>query len=136
MRPFAILLLLLGAAQETRPLDLAALEKQPGKDGGWELLATADDHADVEVEAAFTIQEPAKQFRFFGQSWSVWPDLTWSDQGFEAALLLRSSKESAYRVQLSHRLQEVVHDAWYRGLIGRTLLLDRALGDAEIQALK
>ena len=29
-----------------------------------------------------------------------------------------------------------LHDAWYRGLIGRTLLLDRALGDAEIQALK
>jgi hypothetical protein len=28
-----------------------------------------------------------------------------------------------------------LHDSWYRGLIGRTLLLDRALGDAEIAAL-
>jgi hypothetical protein len=28
-----------------------------------------------------------------------------------------------------------LHDSWYRGLIGRTMLLDRALGEAEISEL-
>jgi hypothetical protein len=28
-----------------------------------------------------------------------------------------------------------LHDAWYRGLVGRTLVLDRALGDKEIASL-
>src|SRR5262249_41184258 len=43
-----------------------------------------------------------------------WPDPTWGDGGFEAALLLRAGGDSTppvrrwgYRVQLSHKYQEV-----------------------------
>jgi hypothetical protein len=110
---------LLGA-QEPTPLDLATLEKSGdlkiaeiagGKAtlGGdqWGFLSTPGDYDNVEIEASVTLQEPAKQFGYFGQHWSVWPDLRYPDQGFEAALLFRSDKDSGYRVQFSHSLQQV-----------------------------
>jgi len=113
-------LLLFAGVQET-PLDYAAFAKMPADlkgaaiaDGkavltsdGWGFLVAPDDRANVELETSFRIVEPAKQFRFFGESWSVWPDLTYPDQGFEAAILVRSGKDSGYRVQFSHKLQEV-----------------------------
>ncbi len=101
------LLMLLGAAQERKTIDLSTLEKQAGDKAPWSALLTPDDQSNVEVEATLTIQEPAKQFRFFGESWSVWPDLSFSDQGFEAAVLFRVGKDCGYRVQLSNKLQEV-----------------------------
>jgi hypothetical protein len=119
--PVLLAIPLLGAAQDPRPLDFGAMERRPAAFKGvqfadgkatlssdrWGFLVAPDEYADVEIETTFTIQEPAKQFRFFGESWSVWPDLTYPDQGFEAAILLRSGPESGYRVQFSHRLQEV-----------------------------
>ena len=114
-----ILLSLLGA-QDPEPLDLSALEKfgelkSTEIAGGratlnadkWGFLVTKTEHENIEFEATFTIQEPAKQFAFFGQHWSVWPDLTYSDGGFDAGLLLRGSKDRGYRVQLSSSLQQV-----------------------------
>src|SRR5437016_13292193 len=117
MNKIASLLLvsLLGTSQDPKTLDFAALEKQPlnlkgaqiagGKatlsNDRWGYLVTPDEHADVEIETTFTIQDAAKQFGFFGASWSVWPDLTYSDQGFEVSILARSDKESGYRIQLS-----------------------------------
>jgi hypothetical protein len=73
----------------------------------WGFLLAPGEHADLALEASFTIDEPAKQFRYFGEHWSVWPDLSYGDQGWEAALLLRAGADSGYRVQVSHRLQEV-----------------------------
>ena len=67
--------------------------------------------ADVSVTASLTIQQAAKSFRFFGEGWSVWPDPTYGDQGFEAAVLVRSGeskdwpRDFGYRVQLSHKYQ-------------------------------
>lgn len=114
----ALALLLLGTTQDN---PFAAYEKWPaglkGADisGGkaaltgerWNLLVAPGDHENVEIGTTVTIQEPAARFAFFGQSWSVWPDLTYSDQGFEAAILFRAGKDSGYRVQLSHSLQQV-----------------------------
>ncbi len=114
-----ILLTLLGK-QDPEALDLSALEKVGALKSAelagakatlnadqWGFLLTKTEHENIEVEATFTIQEPARQFSFFGQSWSVWPDLTYPDQGFEIGLLLRADKDSGYRVQLSHSLQQV-----------------------------
>jgi hypothetical protein len=69
------------------------------------LLSGAPDH--LEMSATITIREPGKQSRFFGEGWSVWPDRTFGDQGWDAALLLRSDDKSGYRVQLSHHLQQL-----------------------------
>jgi hypothetical protein len=121
MKQFAALVLLpLLGTQDLLPLDLSALEKfgelKSAEIAGakatlnadkWGFLITKTEHENIEVEATFTIQEPAKQFGFFGQHWSVWPDLTYPDQGFEIGLLVRAGKESGYRVQLSHSLQQV-----------------------------
>jgi hypothetical protein len=73
----------------------------------WSFLRSPEEFAHVEVAATVTIVEPAKQFRFFGEGWSAWPDPTFGDAGFEAGLLLRGSKDSGYRVQLSHKYQIV-----------------------------
>lgn len=121
MNTFAGSVLALTAlAQEPQGLDLASLEKSPPNlaadvtrgravvtSDGWGFLVAPGEAGDAEVEAVFTILEPAKRFRFFGEHWSVWPDLTYGDQGFEVALLLRAGKENGYRVQVSHALQEV-----------------------------
>lgn len=114
----AVLLLFLPAPAQD--LDPATLEKFPAElkaeiAGGqatvthdkWGFLLAPGEHDNVRIEATLTIQEPAKHHGFFGQHWSVWPDLTYSDGGFDAGLLLRGSKERGYRVQLSSSLQQV-----------------------------
>src|SRR5581483_1863963 len=73
----------------------------------WGFLVSPDAYANVEIETSFTIREAAKRFQFFGETWSVWPDLTYPDQGFDAAVLVRSGKDRGYRVQFSSKLQEV-----------------------------
>jgi hypothetical protein len=90
----------------------------------WSFLLNKEDVADGELTATVTLLEPAKQLGFFGQGWSAWPNPTLSDGGFEAGLLLRAGKEPVtspagipagkvalrpvgYRVQLSHKYQEV-----------------------------
>jgi hypothetical protein len=88
-----------------------APENNPGR---WAFTTSADEHADVALAATITIQQAAKSFRFFGESWSVWPDATYGDQGFEAALLVRAQPartasdgvlHAGYRVQISHKYQ-------------------------------
>ncbi len=81
----------------------------------WSYLRSPKEMPDVEVAATLTITEPAKQFRFFGESWSVWPDATFGDGGFEAALLLRAGTESGYRIQLSHKYQVLALVKWPEG---------------------
>jgi hypothetical protein len=101
-------------------VDFSTMEKSPAdakaeiRDGKaaltgdrWAFLLAPGESADVEIETTFTIETPASRFSFFGQSWSVWPDLTYSDQGFEVAVLARAGKDSGYRVQVSHSLQQV-----------------------------
>ncbi|MCE9532720.1 MAG: hypothetical protein K8T89_16610 [Planctomycetes bacterium] len=81
--------------------------KAPLTSEKWSYLRSPDDYTHVELSANVTIAEAAKQFRFFGQSWSAWPDPTFGDAGFEAALLLRADERNGYRVQISHKYQVV-----------------------------
>ena len=83
----------------------------------WSLLVSPNNLSAVEVTANVTILEPAKQFRFFGEGWSAWPDPTFGDGGFEAGVLVRGGEmvsmveghelkqEVGFRVQLSHKYQ-------------------------------
>jgi len=73
----------------------------------WSYLVGPEKAADVEVSATLTVREPGKLKSFFGESWSVWPDKTFGDQGWDAALLLRAGEASGYRVQVSVPLGEV-----------------------------
>jgi hypothetical protein len=118
---FVLLCALATAAPTVRPVDLAAWARQPSEFQGatvasgsatlasdrWAYLLSPDEYEGVQIEAVVTLREPAKQFQFFGESWSVWPDPTYGDQGYEAALLLRAGKEHGYRVQWSHRYQDL-----------------------------
>ncbi|HVE39928.1 MAG TPA: LamG-like jellyroll fold domain-containing protein [Planctomycetota bacterium] len=116
----ALILLTLLGAQDPQALDLATLEKSGELKsaeivGGkatlsgdkWGFLRTPGDYDNVEIETTLNIQEPARQFGYFGQHWSVWPDLSYPDQGFDAAILLRADKDHGYRVQFSSSLQQV-----------------------------
>ncbi|MFN6052104.1 MAG: hypothetical protein ACK47R_14845, partial [Planctomycetia bacterium] len=71
----------------------------------WSYLVVPEESSNNKVSARLTIYDAANQFGFFGSSWSAWPDASFGDGGFEAALLLRGSKTSGYRVQLSHKYQ-------------------------------
>jgi hypothetical protein len=81
----------------------------------WSYLFAPEEHSNAEVAATFTITEAAKRFRFFGESWSVWPDSTFGDGGFEAAVLLRAGETSGYRLQFSHRYQALALVKWPEG---------------------
>jgi hypothetical protein len=58
----------------------------------WSYLHALTAAADVEASATVTVREPGKQKAFFGESWSVWPEKTFDDQGWDAGLLLRWRK--------------------------------------------
>lgn len=73
----------------------------------WSFLQSATAPADLEVSVTLTVREPGRLKSFFGESWSVWPDKTVDDQGWDAGLLLRAGETSGYRVQLSATLGEV-----------------------------
>jgi len=73
----------------------------------WSHLLAPEKAADVEVSAVVTVREPGKQKSFFGESWSVWPDKAFGDQGWDACVLLRAGENSGYRVQVSASLGEV-----------------------------
>lgn len=73
----------------------------------WSFLLASGEHARPELAATITLLEPAKQFGFFGSSWSAWPSAEFADQGYEAALLIRSNEVGGYRVQLSHKYQDI-----------------------------
>ena len=88
--------------------------KVPVKDGTatltaarWAYLLAPDRVADVELAATVTVREPGRHADFFGKSWSVWPDKTVNDQGWDAGLLLRAGDGTGYRVQVSAALGEV-----------------------------
>ena len=81
----------------------------------WSYLLSPNEQPNAEVAATFTITEAAKQFRFFGESWSVWPDSTFGDDGFEAAVLLRAGEKSGYRIQFSHKYQMLALVKWPEG---------------------
>lgn len=99
-------------------VDGARITAQAGKwkapetsTGRWAYLASPDEQDNFVLTANVTIEQAATSFGFFGKSWSVWPDHTYGDQGFEAGVLLRAGerqahpKLSGYRVQLSHKYQ-------------------------------
>jgi hypothetical protein len=73
----------------------------------WAYLLAAAGAADVEVSATLTVREPGRHKSFSGQNWSVWPDKTFGDQGWDAAHLLRAGDGSGYQVQVSATLGEV-----------------------------
>jgi len=75
----------------------------------WGSLVSSEDLEDVQISTTVTIDEPAATSGFFGQSWSVWPDATLGDRGFEASIQVRTDTElrRGYRVQLSHDLQSL-----------------------------
>ena len=73
----------------------------------WSHLLAPTAPADVELTATVTVREPGKLKAYFGESWSVWPDKTFGDQGWDAAFLLRAGENSGYRVQASLALGEV-----------------------------
>ena len=81
----------------------------------WSHLRSPVEYADPAFSATVTIVEPAKGGRFFGQGWSAWPDSTFGDGGFEAALLLRAGEKGGYRVQLSHKYQCIALVKWPEG---------------------
>lgn len=81
----------------------------------WSSLRSPTDFADAQISATVTITEAAKSETFFGQSWSAWPDPTFSDGGFDAGVLLRAGTNSGYRIQLSHRYQVVALVKWPEG---------------------
>jgi hypothetical protein len=123
--PFGLGLILLagtaapsGAADRT---DLNAWSRQPADAKGvqaaggkatltaetWSFLLGREDTADVAVAATLTILQPARRLDFFGESWSAWPDPAYGDGGYDAGLLLRAGEKHGYRVQLSHKYQDV-----------------------------
>lgn len=72
--------------------------------GGWNAFVSGRAVGrDAMVSAVMVIEERAKQFGYFGASWSVWPDARVADQGFDAGLLLCLSEDGSrgYRVQFS-----------------------------------
>jgi len=73
----------------------------------WSFLLAPGEQAKPELSTTLTIVEPAKQFGFFGSSWSAWPSADFADQGYDAALLIRAGEMSGYRVQLSHKYQDI-----------------------------
>lgn len=73
----------------------------------WSFLQSATAPADLEVSATLTVREPGKHRSFFGESWSVWPDKTVGDEGWDAGLLLRAGESAGYRVQVSVALGEL-----------------------------
>lgn len=73
----------------------------------WAYLIAPDAAADVEVAATIKLRSLGKLDRYFGKSWSVWPDKTYGDQGWDAGLILRAGESSGYRVQASWTLGEV-----------------------------
>lgn len=73
----------------------------------WSYLLAPEKAADVEVSAVVTVREPGKHKSFFGESWSVWQDKAFGDQGWDAGIILRAGEASGYRVQVSVSLGEV-----------------------------
>ncbi len=149
--PFGLFLglgLLSPGAGRAQPADLAAWQKQPadlaatiaadkaelqaGTAPGWAWLRSPQEYEHVEVAATVTIRAPARVFGFFGSSWSAWPPRDWGDQGYDAALLLRGGKDSGYRVQLSHKYQDVAlvkyPDGGYVRVVPCTIKTDQPLG--------
>lgn len=122
--------LFVSASLRAADLDLESLESQPAdfrgavveKESarltaplGWGTLQTKVSHKNATVTARLVIEQPAKSTRFFGESWSVWPDATYSDGGFDGGVVVRASADSGYRIQLSHKLQEVTLVKWPQG---------------------
>jgi len=81
-------------------------ESNPAKWVGW---FTESPARDLEVQATMTVTRLASDFGWFGQSWSVWPDPAYGDNGFEAGIGLAIDHKNAagYRVQFSHKYQSV-----------------------------
>ena len=90
-RTVAAGLLLLCASARADDIDLTSLTPEKPQPAGWRVTAkqaeltaqrwsflrTKDSHAYLRVRLEVTLLRPAKQFGFFGSSWSVWPDFRW-----------------------------------------------------------
>ena len=68
----------------------------------WSYLVAPEESSNNEVSASITIHDAAKQFGFFGSSWSAWPDASFGDGGFEAALLLRGQGGQTFLLHPGH----------------------------------
>jgi hypothetical protein len=94
-----------------QPAALKPADAGPGRavlsSDPWAFLLAPAAPADAELAATVTIRKKAQAFGYFGEHWSVWPDPTYPDQGFEAGVVVRRGEATGYRVQLSHALQEV-----------------------------
>lgn len=73
----------------------------------WAYLTSGVGSVDVEVSATITVREPGKLKSYFGEFWSVWPDKTVDDQGWDAGILLRAGEAAGYRIQVSASLGEL-----------------------------
>lgn len=99
----------------------------------WSFLVGQEALTDARVSVTYTIQQPATVSRFFGQGWSVWPDATYSDGGFEAALLLAAGENNGFRVQVSHKYQQLALVKWPDG--GYLRVVDCAIKQGQPQTL-
>lgn len=102
-----MMLLLLALSQEGWIPDGPAVKVDAGRvavqSETWAFLAAPGKPEHAELAAELVIDEPARRKSWFGEHWSVWPDLAYDDGGYDAGLLLRGG----YRVQLSHAHQDV-----------------------------
>ena len=73
----------------------------------WAFLMSGPEPSDVDVSATIVVREPGKLRSYFGEFWSVWPDKTVDDRGWDAGILLRAGEAAGYRIQLSASLGEV-----------------------------
>ena len=90
----AIVALALPAFAADRPASLDDWKSSPAdwvgsevKDGSatltsdkWAYLIAPDAAADVEVSATIKLHTQGKLDRYFGKSWSVWPDKSYGDR--------------------------------------------------------
>lgn len=75
---------------------------------------------DCDVSLSVTVRDPTGRADFFGESWSVWPDLTFADGGYDFAVWLRVVSEKdgltgGYRLQVSHKYQDLALVKWPDG---------------------
>ena len=73
----------------------------------WSFLMAPNEEQNLELQCKLLVREVGRKSNYFGEFWSVWPDKSFGDQGWDAAFILRSGKESGYRVQVSANLKEI-----------------------------
>ncbi len=74
----------------------------------WSFLIGSElPFTDGELSATVEIKELGKDKRYFGETWTAWPNKLVDDGGWDAGLLLQADEGSGYRVNFSASLGEV-----------------------------